>query len=132
MPRGRPFQPGNQFGRGRPRGSRNKRSRATQQLLHEYGEPLVRKAMAEALKGDNPLLRTFLSYLLPRWKDAPVPMGPLPAGTVADVAGSLDGIFQKVGSGELSAQDGRLVAHLLAAKLSVIFKTEIESTIFKL
>lgn len=127
MPRGRPFQPGNQFGRGRPAGSRNKRSRAAQQLLHEYGEPLVRKAMAQALKGDAPLLRAFLSHLLPRWKDAPVRTGPLPARTAADVADTLDDIFQKVGSGELSPQDGRMLTQLLATKLSVIFKTEVES-----
>lgn len=124
--RGHPFQPGNQFGRGRPPGSRNKRSRQAQQLLQEYGEPLVRKAMAQALKGDAPLLRCFLSYLLPRWKDAPVKMGPLPARTVADVAESLEGIFHKVGSGELSPQDGRVLTHLLATKVSVLFKTEVE------
>ena len=125
--RGRPFQPGNQFGRGRPLGTRNKHSRPARQLLHEYGEPLVRKAMSEALKGDVPLLRTFLGYLLPRWKDAPVQAGPLPARTVADVAESLEGIVQKVGSGELSPQDGRTLTQLLATKVSVIFKTEVEN-----
>ena len=103
------------------------RSRPARQLLHEYGEPLVRKAMSEALKGDVPLLRTFLGYLLPRWKDAPVQAGPLPARTVADVAESLEGIVQKVGSGELSPQDGRTLTQLLATKVSVIFKTEVEN-----
>ena len=100
-----------------------------QQLLQEYGEPLVRKAMAEALKGAAPLLRCFLSYLLPRWKDAPVKMGPLPARTVADVAESLRGYFHKVGSGELSPQDGRVLTDLLATKVSVLFKTEVQGSL---
>ena len=33
--RGRPFQPGNKFGRGRPRGSRNKKTILIEEFLAE-------------------------------------------------------------------------------------------------
>lgn len=127
MPRGRPFEPGNQFGRGRPRGSRNKRNRATRQLLDEHGESLVRKALLEALKGDVPLLRTLLSFLLPRWREAPVKTGPLPAGTAGEVRASLDRIFQKVSNGELSLQQARAWAGLLVTREDVLVQNQYES-----
>ena len=44
MKRGRPFEPGNHFGRGRPKGSRNKRSLVANELLIEHGEAIVRKS----------------------------------------------------------------------------------------
>jgi len=126
MPRGRPFQPGNQFGRGRPRGSRNKRSRLARQLLDEHGEALVRKAMVEALKGDVPLLRTLLGFLLPRWKEAPVQTGPLPTGTAGDVRASLECIFQQVSTGELSLQKARILTGLLATRQDVLLANQYE------
>jgi hypothetical protein len=50
--RGRPFEVGNKLGRGRPRGSRNKRTLAVQELLNGHTEGLVRKALVMALQGD--------------------------------------------------------------------------------
>lgn len=126
MPRGRPFEPGNKFGRGRPRGSRNKRSRLAQRVLQEHSEPLVRKALFEALKGDTPLLRTLLPYVLPRWKDAPVRTGKLPTRTIADISQALDAILQRVSGGELTIQDGHTLADLVATKLSVLANVELE------
>jgi hypothetical protein len=72
MKRGRPFEPGNQFGRGRPLGSRNKKTLAVQHLLEEHSESVLRKALVRALEGDSPMLQTLLSYILARPKDAPL------------------------------------------------------------
>lgn len=69
--RGRPFQPGNNFGRGRPRGSRNKKNLA-QQLLEEHSVPVLRKALADAYKGDPAMLRMIVSCILRPPKDVPV------------------------------------------------------------
>jgi len=132
MPRGRPFQSGNKFGRGRPRGSRNKRSRVAQRLLYEHSESLVRKAMVEALKGDAPLLRTLLPYVLPRWKDAPVLTGKLPTRTIADLSNAMDAILQRVSGGELTLQDGHTLADLISTKMSVLVNVELEDRVSKL
>ena len=44
--RGRPFEAGNKFGRGRPLGSRNKKTRLIEELLDENSESLLHKALA--------------------------------------------------------------------------------------
>jgi hypothetical protein len=65
--RGRPFEPGNKFGRGRPRGSRNKTSAAVQELLNSHAEAIVRKAILLALKdgGQPTMIRALLDRIVP-------------------------------------------------------------------
>lgn len=65
-PRGRPFQPSNKYGRGRPKGSRNKATRAAQRLLEEHSEPLVRRCIIEAMKGNMPALRLCMERVYRR------------------------------------------------------------------
>jgi len=47
-PRGKPFPPGNAFGRGRPKGSRNKTTPAAQNLLEQHYEALMAKQLKAA------------------------------------------------------------------------------------
>ena len=116
MIRGRPFEPGNQFGRGRPPGSRNKRSKRAQQWLEQYGEPLMQKALALALQGDAPLLRMLLSYLLRRPADRPVETGPLRIGSGEELAQTSANVLNRVASGKLSLSDAQAVAALLEGR----------------
>jgi hypothetical protein len=55
--RGRPFEAGNKFGRGRPLGSRNKKTRLIEELLDENSESLLHKALDLAQQGNVPVLR---------------------------------------------------------------------------
>jgi hypothetical protein len=52
MTRGRPFEPGNTFGRGRPKGSKNKSTSVVRRLLAEHHPMLMKSHVAAALKGD--------------------------------------------------------------------------------
>ncbi|MGI9074181.1 MAG: hypothetical protein ACR2JB_23360, partial [Bryobacteraceae bacterium] len=70
--RGRPFRPGNQHGRGRPEGSRNKASLAIQALLDGECEAITRKAVEMAKSGDTTAMRLCLERLLPTMKDRPL------------------------------------------------------------
>jgi hypothetical protein len=79
MIRGRPFERGNKFGRGRPPGSRNRKTTALQKLLDDYSPALLRKSVALALQGDVPLLRMFVDRMLP----APAKIGRLSGGAQA-------------------------------------------------
>ncbi len=55
--RGRPFRPGNKYGRGRPRGSRNKATGLFQKTLERYAESLAKKLVQEAFQGTPTALR---------------------------------------------------------------------------
>jgi hypothetical protein len=125
--RGRPFAAGNQFGRGRPRGSRNKKTPLAQQLLNEHAEPLVRKALLEALKGDKTLMRTLLSYILPRQRDLPPKMGPLAMGTAEELAQSSAAILTEVRAGKITVHDAREMFQLFETQRRLIETQEFDA-----
>jgi hypothetical protein len=129
MSRGRPFEPGNKLGRGRPRGSQNKRNTRGQQLLDQYSETIMQKALAEAIKGDVSLLRTFLSFLLRRPGDRPIQTGPLPMGSLEELAKSSEKVLQKVTSGKLSPGEARNLTDLIEDRRRVLETEELEKRV---
>jgi hypothetical protein len=70
--RGRPFEAGNKMGRGRPQGSRNKKSPAGGRILAEYGDSLERKCIWKALQGDMSAMRLCLERLVPPLREPSV------------------------------------------------------------
>ena len=68
--RGRPFEPGNQMGRGRPAGSRNQNRLRAEDLLLEHADALIRKCVVMALQGDRVALRLCVERLCPTRRDA--------------------------------------------------------------
>ena len=120
MIRGRPFEPGNKFSRGRPRGSRNQRNTRGQQLLDQYGEAIMQTAVVQAIKGDRSLLRTFLFFLLRRPGDRPIQTGPLPMGSLEELSKSSEKVLQKVASGKLSPGEARNLIDLIERRRSVL------------
>jgi len=120
MIRGRPFEKGNRFGRGRPRGSRNGKALALQQILEEYLPSLLRKAIAMALQGDTSLLRMLLDRKLPKAFGSPVRIGRLPSGTIEEVALSHQSVIDEVTSGNLTPAQALQLDSLLETSRKVI------------
>lgn len=118
--RGRPFEPGNQLGRGRPRGSRNKRSLIAKQLLDQHSEAIIHKALIMALQGDGPLLRALLSYILPRPKDLPCKIGPLPMATMEELSQTFDATLKRVASGQITPSQSGEILDWIEARRRVI------------
>jgi hypothetical protein len=112
MPRGRPFPPGNHCGRGRPLGSRNKKT-VLAQLVDSHAEALVRKALELADEGDSQMLRFLLGRILPPRKNAPLKTGPLPMGSAVELAQSSQKLMQRVTSGEVSLSDASCITDLM-------------------
>ena len=127
MKRGRPFEPGNKLGRGRPRGSRNKRTLIAQQLLDEHAEPILRKAMILALQGDSRLLQSLLSYILPRRKDAPLKTAMLRTATTEELSESFEQILKKVCSGEITLSQARELVILMEARRDMVRTEEFDT-----
>jgi len=126
MKRGRPFEPGNQFGRGRPKGSRNKRSSIVKQMLDESSESIMRKAIAQALEGDVAMLRTLLGYMLPPPKELPCDTGPLPMGTVEELSQSFDATLKRVASGRITLSQAGEIFDRIEARRRLIETQELE------
>jgi hypothetical protein len=127
MKRGRPFESGNKLSRGRPRGSRNKRNARGQQLLDEHQEAIIRKCLVQALKGDIPLLRTFLPYILRRPDDLPVQTGPLRIGNAEELSKTSEKILMKAASGKISLGEAQAVSALLETRRRILETQELET-----
>lgn len=124
--RGRPFEPGNQFGRGRPRGSRNQKNLLIQELLDTHAAPLLRKAVREALKGDVPLMRTLLGHILPRRGDLPTNVGPLRMSTLEDLSQSSEAILEGVMTEKITLKEARDMFNLIETRRRVIEMREFD------
>jgi hypothetical protein len=120
MKRGRPFEAGNKFGRGRPRGSRNKKTLALYQILDEYLPALMRKGIAMALQGDGSLLRMLLDRKLPKACGAPIKLQRLPSRTIEEISQSHQTVIREVTSGNLTPAQGLQLDSLLETSRKVI------------
>jgi hypothetical protein len=118
--RGRPFKPGNNFGRGRPRGSRNKADSAARKLLEEYKGPLMRRAIAVALQKEGPMLRMLVEQLLGPPKPAPIDVGPLRTANADDVSKASQKVVQKAARGQITLQEGHEFSTLLEHRRKAI------------
>lgn len=124
--RGRPFEPGNKFGRGRPRGSRNKSGMAANRLLAQYSDPLLRKAITMALQGDGSTMRLLLSLILPRCHELPVKTGPLPMDTLGDLAQSFGVMIAGVAAGKLTPSQALEISRLMETRRKIIETQDLE------
>jgi hypothetical protein len=120
MSRGRPFEKGNKFGRGRPPGSRNRRTIAAQEMVEAYSEPLQRKGLAMALQGDRVLLCRYLDRLSPKSNSAPVKLARLPTTTIEEVARYQQYVLDQVASGKVNPAQGLQLIEMSEKRRKVI------------
>ena len=117
--RGRPFAPGNHYGKGRPKGSRNKKSLLAQEILDSRGDAVLTRAFDLAEKGDPQMIRTLIPYLM-RSKETTVRLGPLPMGNHSELAGSSEKVLSKVALGEISMDDGGKLLDMLEQRRKIL------------
>jgi hypothetical protein len=125
---GRPFEPGNKFGRGRPAGSRNKTALITRNL-EENAPALLSKSMEMALEGNPLMLRALLGYILPPPKDPPVKTGPLRMGTIEELVETHKSLTNKVSSGQLSLDEAQQIDSLIESRRQLVLNQDLERRI---
>jgi hypothetical protein len=130
--RGRPFQPGNTFGRGRPKGSRNKTTRKMQELLDRYLEPITQKLISMAMKGDPVALRLCVERLSPARRDGYVQIRLAGAQTVGQIIASNERVLQGVARGEITPTEGESICRILEERRRSIDTVELAARIEKL
>ncbi len=118
--RGRPFQPGNKFGRGRPRGSRNKSTQAVQELLNSHAVPVTRKALVMGMQGDPIMLRAVLDRIAPVRREMPVAIGAMPTRTLSDIAKASERVLNKTAAGEITIGQANGLTDLLEKRRKMI------------
>jgi hypothetical protein len=119
MSRGRPFEVGNTFGKGRPRGSKNRGTSAARRLLEEHVLPLTTKNIAEGLK-ENTKSR---HYCLDELKPVPprAPRIKLPAiKTFDDIERALDIVLSAVANCKCTAAHGQALCAMLGERRKMI------------
>ncbi len=117
---------------GKPKGARNKTTRAIEELLEGEAEGLTRKAMDLALEGDTTALRLCLERIAPARKDAPVNFD-LPAmHSASDAAEAAQAVLQAVSEGELTPLEAASVMGLVETYRRTLETTEIEERVAKL
>ena len=129
--RGRPFEPGNTLGRGRPKGSRNKSKSPGQDLFEEYGEHLIRKIISLGLAGDTNALRICMDRVSPARRDAVIQMN-LPAIRKAeDLDKAADKVTQGVRRGKITPVEAGRVMNILESRLKIFETVELAGRIEK-
>ena len=124
-PRGRPFAPGNKFGRGRPRGSRNRATLELQQMLGQHGEALMKKCVVMALQGDTTALRLCMERLLPPMKHSPVQFKLPPIATAAELAHAHATMLEALSRGQLTPAEAEIFNNLLETRRRVLETKEL-------
>jgi hypothetical protein len=121
------FQPGRSGNpAGKPKGARNRATRAAEALLDGESEELTRKAIELAKAGDGTALRLCLERLIPARRDRPVSFD-LPAiETANDAAKAMGAILQAVAEGEISPSEGAEVARLLEGYVKTLETADFE------
>src|SRR5260370_10027286 len=110
--RGRPFEVGNKMGRGRPRGSRNRKT-AWLEVMEEHGLALVKKCVIRALEGDTIALRLCMERLLPVSRDRSVQIRMPKLNTCEDVAEAAKQVVHATAKGKISPTEAESITHSL-------------------
>ena len=131
MSRGLPFEPGNKFGRGRPKGSRNKStSAAADRLVDEHAERLMRKNIAEGLQHDTKSRMWCLDYTA---KKKRLPKLKLPViKTRADLMEAYAKTVVAVANRKYPVADGESVTSMLGGMTKIIEIRDLELRIQEL
>lgn len=125
--RGKPFQPGNTFGRGRPPGSRNKVASPLQQTLEERGEILTKKCAHMALHENPTAMKLCMDRLLPALRQRVLQFKLPPTKTLAELAAASEAVFKGVTRGLLTPAEGQALMYMLEGRRRIIETEELEA-----
>jgi hypothetical protein len=127
-PRGRPFEPGRSGDpNGRPKGSRNRITRAVEELINDQAEGLAAKAIEKALGGDASMLRILLSRIVPAQRTRAVEFELPGIKTLADASAASAAVLAACGRGEISPAEADVIMAMIATHVSILEKTDLEA-----
>jgi Family of unknown function (DUF5681) len=126
----KPGQSGNPAGK--PKGTRNKVTRAIEALLDGEGEALTRKAVELAKEGDIAALRLCIDRLVPPRRDRPVSFDLPNIDSARDAASAISAMIRAVSVGDLTPVEASDVARLLDAYVKAFEAAELAERVVRL
>jgi hypothetical protein len=130
--RGKPFERGNNAGKGRPSGSRNKTTLAVDRLLDGQAEAITQKCVALALDGDRTALRLAMERIAPLRKGRPVTFALPPIKNAEGLTAAIGAVAEAMSRGEVSPDEASAIASVLDLKRRAIETVEIERRLSQL
>lgn len=130
--RGRPFQPGNKFGKGRPKGSRNKTTIALEALIDGEGEEVIRTLINSAKNGNIVAARALLDRLVPPRKERPIDFELPDIETPSDIALGTEAVLRGMGDGSLLPEQAKALLGALAEHSRAIELADLDVRLKKL
>lgn len=118
MTRGRPSQPGNKFGRGRPPGSPNKRRSLAEKLFEDNSAALMGLALVRA-RQDAQMLKMLVNRI-PRRRDLPIKIGSIRMETIEDLDRASKMVLKKASSGKITWGEAVEVSGVIETRRSVL------------
>jgi hypothetical protein len=123
--RGRPFVKGRSGNpRGRPVGSRNRKTLAAAVLLDGESEALTRKAVELALAGDPAALRLCIERILPPCRERAVRFELPPIENAHDVAVAMNAVTAALARGVITPGEAERIANVVETFARAIATTK--------
>jgi hypothetical protein len=119
-----PGQSGNP--NGRPKGARNRVTRAIEALIDGQGEALAAKAVEKALLGDSAMLRALLSTLVSPRRERTVEFELPKIESAADARKASSAVIAACAAGELSPHEASQIMGLISTHVDAIEVAELE------
>ena len=117
---------------GRPAGSRNKASLATESLFLDEGERLSRKCIKLALKGNMQAMKLAIERICPVRKDTPISVKLPRVKTIEDPVKLTTDLLDKVAAGELTPSQGELLSRMIEKHIKVLQLNDLEARLQQL
>ena len=114
---------------GKPKGSRNRATQATQKLIEDQSEAITQKAVEMALDGDTTALRLCIERITPARKDAPVEFDLPDINNAKDAANAASAILGEVASGAITPIEGATVMSLVEQYRRTLEASDLEKGI---
>jgi hypothetical protein len=125
-PRGRPFEPGNKYGRGRPKGSRN-RPKTGDELLDKFEPHLMSECIRRALKeGDRTALRLCVERINPTRRGVPLLFKLPTIRSARDAERAAEKVAQALQRGECTPPEAIEVMRFLQAHAQLLQDLQME------
>lgn len=115
-----PFKAGNSFGKGRPKGSRNKASLLVDEIGEQNVESVYRKAVEKALDGDIAACKLILDRAAPPRRGSYVNFDFVPIRDIDGLIENADNAMKSLSEGGITDEDAKTIFSLLEARERMI------------